>query len=98
VTFTSLEEMLAWREPTNFSHPFRGQSKVIDFCEHNQQWEIVPGDWLSLVDRHDRGFISDNHSEWVRLLRDYPEHVRDERIRLKQRLVENKKDDLCIRV
>jgi hypothetical protein len=90
VIFTSLGEMLAWREPTSFSHPFRGQSKVIDFCEHNQQWEIVQEDWLSLVDRHDRGFIPDNHPDWVKLLRDDPEYIRDERIRLEQRGKQNR--------
>jgi hypothetical protein len=86
VIFTSSEEMLSWREPTDFNHPFRGQSKVIDFNKHTSWWEIVPEDWLSLVDRHDRGFIPDDHPDWVKLLSDNPDYIRDERIRLGQRL------------
>jgi hypothetical protein len=53
-----LSQVLAWRRPTDFSHPFRGQAEVWGHNGNPDLLEIIPEDWLGTEERRRRGFLA----------------------------------------
>ena len=75
LTPDQLAQVLAWRQPTNFRHPFQGKAEVWGPNGAPGKLFIIPEDRLGICERRRRGFLAADDAEWLQYCREFPNHV-----------------------